>query len=143
MSILTNYDVICLNEIKTNLPVFLPGYTSYVSYDKENYNRGRSCVFAKNNFNSYVFDVDKDTTDQVWFKIKCVPEVLFGACYVPPSDTEYFNYAHLSKIQDRVKRNKCNNGCFIIDDMISRFGIICQRPPSSLGLSSILVSCCP
>lgn len=45
-SMLHNYDI-CLNEIKTNLPVFFPGYTSYVSCDKENYNRGGSCALVK------------------------------------------------------------------------------------------------
>ncbi len=106
-SILNRYDIICLNEIKTNLPVFLPGYASYVSYDKEKYNRGGTCVFVRNSLNSYIYDMDKETTDQVWFKLKCVPEVLFGACYVPPSDSEYFSYAQLSNIQERVKSSKC------------------------------------
>ncbi len=64
VSILNNYDI-CLNEIKTNLPVFFPGYALYVSCDRENYNRGGTCVFVKNSLNSYVFDVGKDTTDQV------------------------------------------------------------------------------
>ncbi len=68
-SILINYDI-CLNEIKTNLPVFLPGYTSYVSCDKDNYNRGGTCVFVKTRLNSYVFYVDNNTADQVWFKLK-------------------------------------------------------------------------
>ncbi len=84
-SILNNYDIICLNEIKTNLPVFFPGYVSYVSCGKESYNRGGTCVLVKNSLSRYVFDVDKDTTDQVWFKLKCVPE----ACYIPPSDSDF------------------------------------------------------
>ncbi len=132
-SMLINYDIICLNEVKTNLPVFFPGYTSYVSCDIENYNRGGTCVFVKNSLNSYVFDVDNNTVDQVWFKLKCVPEVLFGACYIPPSDSEYFNYANLSKIQERLKINRCNNGCFIIGDMNCRLGQSVKEFSGALG----------
>ena len=37
---LNSYDIVCLNEIKTNLPISFPGYVSYVSYDRANGNRG-------------------------------------------------------------------------------------------------------
>lgn len=61
--ILNSYGIICLNEIKTSLPVFLPGYASCVSYDKEHYNRGGTCVFIRNSLNGYVFDVDKEIAE--------------------------------------------------------------------------------
>ena len=102
-SLLSNYDIICLNEIKTSLPVLFPAYTSYVSYDKSNGNRGGTCVFIKQYLNNYVYDMDKSIADQVWFKLKCVPGVLFGACYIPPSDSEYFNFMQFSSIQEKSK----------------------------------------
>ena len=43
---LSVYNIICLNEIKTSLPVLFPGYVSYVSYDKEKSNRGGNlCIY--------------------------------------------------------------------------------------------------
>lgn len=95
-----------------------PGYTAYVSFDKEHYKRGGTCVLIRNHLNSLVYDMDVSTGDQVWFKLKCVPGVLFGACYVPPSDSVYFSYTQLSNIQEKVNCNECNNGCFIIGDLV-------------------------
>ena len=132
-SLLCRYDIICLNEIKTNLPIFFPGYTAYVSVDKEHYNRGGTCVLIRNHLNSLVYDMDVSTGDQVWFKLKCVPGVLFGACYVPPSDSVYFSYAQLSNIQEKVKCNECNNGCFIIGDLNCRLGVSVRDLPAALG----------
>ena len=83
-TVLSYYDIVCLNEIKTSLPVSFPGYVSYISLDKKNGNRGGTCVFIKQYLKMYVFDADLSITDQVWFKLKCVPGILFGACYVPP-----------------------------------------------------------
>ena len=94
--LLNCYDIICLNEIKTNLPILFPGYVSYVSYDQANGNRGGTCAFIRQYLNKQVFNMDISIADQIWFKLKCVPGVLFGACYVPPADSEYFSYARLS-----------------------------------------------
>ena len=75
----------------------------------------------------YIFDVDLSIADQVWFKLKCVPGVLFGACYVPPSDSDYFRYSQLSSIQEKVKSTECFNGCLIIGDMNTRYGVsVCE-----------------
>ena len=86
------YDIICLNEIKTNLPVLYPGYVSYISIDRVNSHRGGTCVLIKQYLNKYVFDMDVSFVDQVWFKLSCIPGVLFGACYIPPSDSDYFDF---------------------------------------------------
>ena len=72
-----------------------------MSYGKENGNRGGTCVFIKHWLNKYMFDVDISIADQVWFRLKCVPGVLFGSCYVPPSDSLYFDYAQISSIQEK------------------------------------------
>ena len=109
-SVLNVYDIICLNEIKTKLSVSFPGYVSYISYDKVNGNRGGTCVLIKDYLKRYVFDMDVSIADQVWFRIKGIPGVLFGACYVPPSDSEYFSYAQFSSIQEKIKSSEYSNG---------------------------------
>ena len=65
-------------------------------------------------------------------KLSVYQKFFFGVCYVPPSDSEYFDYAHLSKIQERVKSNKCNNGCFIIGNRNSRLGLSVKDLPRAL-----------
>ncbi len=119
---LSKYDIICLNEIRTCLPLFFPGYASYKNSDKQNSNRGGTCVFVRLCLNKYLFDVDFSCTDQIWFKLKIAPGVLFGSCYVPPSESEYFDYTQICNIQEKVKHNDCSNGCVIIGDVNARFG---------------------
>lgn len=46
-ALLVQYDIIALNEVKTHLPVCLPGYVSYMSYDKDNSHRGGTTVLVK------------------------------------------------------------------------------------------------
>ena len=132
--LLNSYDVICLNEIKTNLPVSFPGYVSYVSYDHSNGNRGGTCVFIRQYLSKEIFDVDMSIADQIWFRLKCIPGVLFGACYIPPADSEYFSYTQLSKIQEKIKTSECGNGCIIIGDMNARLGTSIRELTERLGL---------
>ena len=133
-SVLSCYDIICLNEIKTSLSVSFPGYVSYISFDKSNSNRGGTCVLIKQYLKMYIFDVDVSIADQVWFKLKCVPGVLFGACYVPPSDSQYFNYSQLSSIQEKIKSNESHNGCIVIGDINARLGMSVCELPGLIGL---------
>ena len=128
-SFLSCYDIICLNEIKTSLPVSFPGYVSYISYDKMNGNRGGTCVFIKQYLNNYVIDMDISFADQVWFRLKCVPGVLYGACYVPPSDFEYFNYVQFSNIQEKIKMHEFNDRCIVIGDLNARLGTSFRELP--------------
>ncbi len=55
----------------------------------------------RQHLNCDVIELDASITDQVWFKLKCVPDVLFGFCYVPPPDSTYFSFALLSSIQEK------------------------------------------
>ncbi len=92
-NLLLNYDVIALYEIKASLPVSFPGYVSYVSRDVNNPHREGTCVMIKQHLNCDVIGLDVSIIDQVWFKLKCVPDVLFGFCYVPPPYSPYFSLA--------------------------------------------------
>lgn len=129
---MSDYDIICLNEIKACLPVLFPGY---VSYDKENGNRGGTCVFIRHCLSKDVFDVDLSSADQVWFKLKCVPGVLFGSCYVQPSDSVYFNYAQISNIQEKIKSSEFSVGCVIIGGMNACLGVMVAELPRGVGVA--------
>ena len=128
-------DVICLYEIKTPLPVSFPGYVSYVSRDQRNPHRGGTCVLVKQCLDSQMSEVDVAIVDQVWFKLRCVPGVVFGFCYVPSSDSPYFNHVLLSSVQEKVKTSHDNNdGCIVMGDMNARFGNSVHELPVALDL---------
>ena len=131
-NLLLNYDVIGLYEIKTPLSVSFPGYVSYISRDANNPHRGGTCVLIKQHLSCYVTELDATITDQVWFKFKCIPDVLFGFCYVPPSDSPYFSLTLLSNIQEKIKYSH-SNGCVVMGDMNARFGNAVLELPGRLG----------
>ena len=87
LSLICQYDIISLNEIKTELCVSLPGYVGYRKTQKNAVHRGGTIVFAKNCLSRYASSVDLGVDDQVWLKLQCASSVLFGLCYVPPNDS--------------------------------------------------------
>lgn len=127
--LLLNFDIISLNEIKTPLAVSFPGFVSYSSYDKHNPHRGGTCVLVKQQLSGDITEVDVTKPDQVWCKLKCVPGVLFGFCYVPPHDSPYFNHSSFSAIQEKIKSTDISKGCVIFGDINARFGnSVCELP---------------
>ncbi len=132
--VLVECDIIALYEIKTSLPISFPGYVSYTSRDLSNSHRGGTCVLVKQCFDHEVSELDISIIDQVWFKLKCFPDV-FGFCYVPPSDSPYFNHTLFSNMQKKVKGSHDNNkGCIVMGDMNARFGNAVRELPASLVL---------
>ena len=89
---LSCYDLISLNEVKTGINISIPGYVSYRSklVTGEASHRGGTIVMVKNYLSRQIYNIDTSMTDQVWMNIRCVPNVTFGFCYVPPSDSTYF-----------------------------------------------------
>lgn len=91
LSILLNYDGVSLNEVKTDLPVSVPGYISYRSTTKGSAYRGGTVVLIKNYIVDSIAEVDTAIEDQVWIRFCFSPRTLFGFCYVPPPDSQYYS----------------------------------------------------
>ena len=74
---LSCYDLISLNEVKTGQNISIPGFVSYRSklLRGEASHRGGTIVLVKNYLSRQVYSVDTNMTDQVWLKIRCVPNV--------------------------------------------------------------------
>ena len=119
---LLQYDIVALNEVKTPLPVCLPGYVSYMSYDKDHSHRGGTTVLMKIFLSPETVYVDTSIPDQVWFKLKIMPKVVFGACYIPPSDSPYFSHREFASLQERLIGDDEDNRFLIIGDLNTRFG---------------------
>ena len=114
--------MIGLNEIKTSLSISLPGYVAYKSTTTGSGHRGGTAVLVRRVLHTSVVYMDTGTEDQVWMRMACIPGVLLGFVYVPPSDSTYFSPAQTSAIQERMKMASLDNRCFIIGDMNARFG---------------------
>lgn len=118
---LLKYDIVALNEVKTSLRVCLPGYVSYMSYNQNAAHRGGTTVMIKNCLSEDVIRVDTSMCDQVWFELSCVPGVMFGACYIPPSDSLYFSHESFAAIHEKLMENNCDK-CLILGDVNARLG---------------------
>lgn len=100
-SVLLEYDIISLNEVKTSLPVSLPGYLAFRSNVNRSAERGGTTVLVKNYLANYVVSVQTDVSDQVWVRFRCIPKCLFGFCYIPPADSEYYSHDLFAVIQEK------------------------------------------
>ena len=127
----SDYDIISLNETKTPLDISIPGYISYKSkrVTGKASLRGGTVVLVRNCLASQVYNIDNSMTDQVWFQLRCIPYVLFGFCYIPPTDSSYFNHQLFANLHDKmVDFNDHENIC-IIGDMNARFGATVRNIP--------------
>ena len=121
---LSSYDIVCLNEVKTSMHISFPGYVSFKSKHVTGASslRGGTVVFVKNYLSRQIYNLDNNVIDQVWFQIQCVPDTLFGFCYVPPTDSQYFNHQSFVAIHEKLLDYKGNTKFFIIGDLNARFG---------------------
>ena len=119
---LYQFDMIGLNEVKTDLPVSLPGYVSYKSIASGGTHRGGTVLLLRRSLQSGVISVDTGMEGQVWVRLSYAPDILFGFVYIPPSDSPYFNPVLISAIQEKIKTANFNTEFVILGDMNARFG---------------------
>ena len=119
---LHEYDIISLSETKTCLPVKLPGYVTYKGKSIGSDDRGGVVVLVKNYLSNFVCDIDVGIADQVWLQFSNVEGVLFGFCYVPPSDSQYYSHDAFAAVHEKLRMNHMSNGYVIMGDMNARFG---------------------
>ena len=128
---LTCFDIICLNEIKTPCNIVFSGYIAYRSkyVSGAASRRGGTIVFIKNYLANYVYNIDIGIVDQVWFQLHCVPGVMFGACYIPPSDSTYFNPQAFACLHEKMSDYNEDIEFLILGDMNARFGSSVRNIP--------------
>lgn len=84
--------------------------------------RGGIVVFVKNHLCNVVHNVDLSVGDQIWLQLSMFEQVLFGFCYVPPCDSQYYSHDAFASIQEEITSNHMGNGYVIMGDMNARFG---------------------
>ena len=57
---------------------------------------------VKNYLANQVYNIDKSTINQVWFHLRCIPSVMFGFCYIPPTDSVYFSHQLFANLKDKI-----------------------------------------
>ena len=133
-NLLYQYDVIGLNEVKTNSRISFPGYVSYGSGTGGGGRRGGTVVLVRRALHSAVMAVDTSVDDQVWLRLSCLQGVLLGFVYVPPHDSPYFSPTQFGAVQERIKAAKPGTKFVIMGDMNTRFGESVRSLPCSLGV---------
>lgn len=116
------YDIVALSEVKTTLPVHLPGYVSYRGKRIGSSERGGMVLLVKNHLCNYIQNIDLSIGDQIWVQLGILEDVLVGFCYVPPHDSQYYSNDAFASIQEKVMCHHMRNGVMIIGDMNARFG---------------------
>jgi exonuclease III len=128
-----NYDIIALLETKTDCDLFLPGFMSLKSSTVTGEEtRGGVCVLFKNDIYQRLDKVDCKK-DQVWFTLKHAPNYIFGAVYVAPKDSPYFDQGAFAHIQEQVLSH--NRHAIVMGDINARIPDLSTFDEPVLGVN--------
>ena len=136
---LSNFDIISLNESKTPFNISIPGYISFQSKPVTGAAslRGGTIVMVKNYLAPQVFNIDNSIIDQVWLQIRCAPDIMFGFCYVPPADSQYFSHQSFIALNGKMLDYKSDLKFCNIGDLNARFGASIRDIPLRSTLPDI------
>ncbi len=96
-------------------------YTSKKSKCKGTGERGGTVVLIRNCLVKGIKLVDTAVEDQVWLQFSFAPRVMFGFCYIPPQDSEYYSHYSFAAIQEKIKVNPNLSFC-VVGDLNARLG---------------------
>ena len=113
------HDIVFLSEIKYNRKFNVPGYKTVLGSHTYGTHGGVAILFRNHIFES-VCMVDISCEEQIWFKLSFLPNVLFGGCYVVPSDSIYFSPHYHANIQSMCFSHQ--GDCVIFGDVNARCG---------------------
>ena len=99
---LCRHDVVFLCETKTNISLTVPGFNVIVGRTRSPARGG--VVFL---IKSYLWDklvrVDVSEEDQIWLELSFLPGIVFGGCYIPPSDSMYYSDQSFAYMQSNAR----------------------------------------
>ena len=97
-------------------------------------------VLVKKHLSSFVHNIDLSVGDQIWLQISSFEDVMFGFCYVPPSDCQYYSHDVFASIQEKLMSNDMRNSFVIMGDMNGRFGRAVRDLAAMYDLPGIIPS---
>ena len=113
-------DIICLNEIKTDLGFSMPGYVTHISKSHARHRGGCAAVLLRHKINDLLLFMDNSHDDCIYFRLKCCPAILFICCYIPPMDSPYFCMQSCSQISSLIQAIG-DDEILLIGDMNCRY----------------------
>ncbi len=132
--LLYKYDLICLNKVKTPLEVYFPDYVTYKSTVRGSNQCSGTVLLIKTVLSSLIASVNVRIEDQIWLKFKFAPTVLFGFCYIPPTDSQYYSHDSFSSIQEQPMTDTNSSVFCVIGDLNARFGTLARELPERVKL---------
>ena len=132
---LKSFDVIFLHEIKTAYPFSVTGFSCIRSLviEGEELRGGVAVLLSNYLFDNYLYDVNQ-MRDQVWFRLHLLPDVLFCAVYIPPSDSPFFSHSSFARLQEQALNNP-NSKLLVMGDLNARIGSLDRLQNSYMHLS--------
>ena len=117
---MSKHDIVVLSEIHRATVKHAPGFVPIVAKNDSPTHRGGLVVLFKHSIYPEVFAVDKSVPEQVWFRLRCIPDVQFCGAYVAPADSTYFNESSLAEIQAKTSSDEYHY--VIVGDLNARCG---------------------
>ena len=124
MDYLSSFDIVFISETKTPLTISLAGFTVYDAVSMENSQRGGIIALVKNYLVPQIVHVSLNKVHGIiWIELAQWTNYLFGGCYIPPSDSRYFDPSIFGELQGKILDMKqLDKEVFVIGDMNSRTG---------------------
>ena len=109
----------------STLNIQVPGYeTIHGNYTHTTHNRGGTFLLVKKCLEKFMFDVDISTSDQIWFRFRFMPDVLFGACYIVPNDSPYYSDVFFANV---ARKCSINPKCILFGDFNARMSDMLKK----------------
>ena len=118
------FDVIFISEVKTPLTITLTGFTVYDAISTGNSHRGGIIHLVKNYLVPHIVKVSLNRVHGIiWVELSHWAGYVFGGCYIPPSDSRYFDPSIFGELQGQIIDMKNEEKeVFILGDMNCRIG---------------------
>ena len=123
-SFISEADIICLNEIKTQMKFSIPGFVTY--QNAQDAHRGGVAILVKNSINRFLSHVDLSVKDRISWRLKCLPNITFISCYIPPYDSPYFDLNYIASLSSTLKTNP-EGSYVVLGDMNCKYGYLVDR----------------
>lgn len=91
---------------------------------------GTVVLFKQHLEHNIILSVDTSMRDQVWLRLSLLSSTLIGFCYIPPSDSQYFNHQSFRLIQKVKSCEKEGMGVILMGDLNARFEEMCHSSKS-------------
>ena len=120
--LIDRYDILFLNEIKTSAKISCTGFKVYQHSAKQGH-RGGVALLLKPWLAKFVRRIDKSYENVLVCELAVIPNTVFVGCYIPPSDSPYYDDAVYGHLQSLVRNDEGKN-FIIIGDLNSRVGTL-------------------